>query len=559
MSDRKMVECVPNFSEGRDRTKIEAIAQAIRSVPGVSLLDVDPGADTNRTVYTFVGEPEPVLVAALLAAKAAWAAIDMSQHSGAHPRMGSLDVCPFVPVSGVTMEDCVALSRRFGEALARDLGVPVYLYEKSATRPERRSLADIRAGEYEALPDKLPKGEWKPDFGPAEFVPRWGATVTGAREFLIAYNVNLNTKDKRLANEVALTVREGGRAAKDGGGATLKDSAGNTVKVPGLLKEVRAIGWYIDSYRLAQVSINLLDYHTTPFHVVFETVKAEAEKLGMLVTGSELVGLIPLEPLLAAGRHFRAKAGKSEGASSLELVETAIRSMGLDSVGAFDPAKKVVEWACRPARPLVSMTTADFVDEVSNDSVAPGGGSVAALAGSLGAALAAMVGNLTVGKKGYEANWKELSALAVRAQSVKERLLDAVDEDTAAFNGILEAMRLPKATEAEKAARDKALEAANMRAAEVPLSSAKACLEAARLCAEAAEKGNANSVSDAGVGAIMARSGAVGAAFNVLINLAGVKDRQFAARLEKEAQELISMAEAIEGRALAKVRSTMGR
>ena len=559
MSDQRMVECVPNFSEGRDKAKIEAIAQAIRSVAGVSLLDVDPGADTNRTVYTFVGEPDPVLAAALAAAKAAWVQIDMSQHSGAHPRMGALDVCPFVPVSGVTMEDCVALSKRFGEALAKELNVPVYLYEKAASRPERRSLADIRSGEYEALPDKVARPEWKPDFGPASFVPRWGATVTGAREFLIAYNVNLNTKDKRLANEIALSIREGGRAAKDAAGNTQKDSAGNAVKVPGLLKEVRAIGWYIDSYRLAQVSINLLDYHATPFHVVFETVKAEAEKLGMLVTGSEIVGLIPLEPLLSAGRHFLAKAGKSEGASSLELVETAVRSMGLDSVGSFDPAKKVVEWACRQPRPLTSMKTADFVDEVSNDSVAPGGGSVAALAGSLGAALAAMVGNLTVGKKGYEANWKDLSALAQRAQSVKERLLDAVDEDTAAFNGILEAMRLPKASDAEKALRDGALEAANKRAAEVPLSSAKACVEAARLCVDAAEKGNVNSVSDAGVGALMARSGAVGAAFNVLINLAGVKDRLFAERLEKEAKDLITEAETIEARAIAKVRATIGR
>ncbi|HUX41037.1 MAG TPA: glutamate formimidoyltransferase [Rectinemataceae bacterium] len=559
MSERKIVECVPNFSEGRDKAKIEAIAQAIRSVVGVSLLDVDPGPDTNRTVYTFVGEPEAVLSAALAAARAAWESIDMARHSGAHPRMGALDVCPFVPVSGLSMEDCVALSKRFGESLARELGVPVYLYEKAASRPERKSLADIRSGEYEALPDKLAKSEWKPDFGPATFVPRWGATVTGAREFLIAYNVNLNTRDKKLANEIALTIREGGRAAKDAAGNVLKDASGATVKLPGLLKEVRAIGWYIDSYRLAQVSINLLDYHATPLHVVFETVKAEAEKLGMLVTGSEIVGLVPLEPLLAAGRHFLSKTGKSEGASSLELVETAIRSMGLASVGTFDPAKKIVEWACNPQRPLVSMRTVDFVDEVSNDSVAPGGGSVAALAGSLGAALAAMVGNLTVGKKGYEAKWSELSALAVKAQSVKERLLDAVDEDTAAFNGILEAGRLPKATEAEKAAREAALEAANKRAAEVPLASAKASLEAAKLCVEAAEKGNVNSVSDAGVGALMARSAVIGAAFNVLINLAGVKDRAFAENLERQANALISEAEAVEAKAIEKVRATIGR
>lgn len=559
MSGKRMVECVPNFSEGRDKTKIEAIAAAIRSVQGATLLDVDPGADTNRTVYTFVGEPEAVLEAALAAARVAHALLDMRAHSGAHPRMGALDVCPFVPVSGVSMEECVELSRRFGSALAKELGVPVYLYEHAATSPARRSLADIRAGEYEALPDKLAKAEWKPDFGPAAFVPSWGATVTGAREFLIAYNVNLNTKDKRLANEIAFSIREGGRSAKDAQGNIIRDAQGNAVKVPGLLKGVRAIGWYIDSYRLAQVSINLLDFHTTPLHVVYETVKAEAEKLGLFVTGSEVVGLVPLEPILAAGRHFLAKAGKSEGASSLELVETAIRSMGLDSVATFDAEKKIVEWACRPARPLVSMRTADFVDEVSNDSVAPGGGSVAALAGSLGAALASMVGNLTVGKKGYEHNWKDLSALAVKAQALKERLLDAVDEDTAAFNGILEANRLPKATEEERALRDEAIEAANKRAAEVPLVSARACLEAAALCVEAAGKGNVNSVSDAGVGAIMARSGAIGAALNVLINLGGVKDREFAGRLENDASRIIVEAESVEAKALAKVRELIAR
>ncbi|HUX39296.1 MAG TPA: cyclodeaminase/cyclohydrolase family protein, partial [Rectinemataceae bacterium] len=320
-----------------------------------------------------------------------------------------------------------------------------------------------------------------------------------------------------------------------------------------------AIGWYIDSYRLAQVSINLLNYHNTPLHVVFETVKTEAEKLGMLVTGSEIVGLVPLEPLLDAGRYFLEKTGKSGGASSRELVETALRSMGLDSVAAFEPEKKVIEWACRPPRPLVSMKTIDFVDEVSNDSPAPGGGSVAALAGSLGAALASMVGNLTVGKKGYEANWKDLSKLAAKAQTIKEGLIDAVDEDTAAFNGIIEAGRMPKATEAEKASRDAAIEAANKRASEVPLASARLCVEAARLCVEAAEKGNLNSVSDAGVGALMARSGAIGAGLNVLINLGGVKDAIFTTRLEKEAKKLIAEAEGIEAKVLAKVRSTIGR
>jgi len=557
MSERRIVECVPNFSVGRDKAAIETIAEAIRGAAGVSLLDVDPGADTNRTVYTFVGEPEAVLEGALAGARAARSVIDMARHTGAHPRMGALDVCPFVPVSGVTMEDCVALSKRFGEALASELGVPVYLYEHAASRPERRNLADLRSGEYEALPEKLAKPEWKPDFGPAKFVPAWGATVTGAREFLIAYNVNLNTRDKKLANEVALTIREGGRAAKDASGAIIKDASGNSVKVPGLLKDVRAIGWYIESYRCAQVSINLVNHNTTPLHQVFETVKAEAERLGMLVTGSELVGLVPLGPLLEAGRHFLTKTGKSAGASEAELIETAVRSMGLDSVSPFEARKKVVEYACRGPRPLVDMGLAAFVDEVSGDSMAPGGGSVAALAGSLGAALAAMVGNLTVGKKGYEKDWKALSALAVKAQAVKEELLRLVDEDTAAFNGIIEAGRLPKGSEAEKAAREAALEAANKVAAKVPLVSARACLEAARLCLEAAEKGNAASISDAGVGALMARSGALGAALNVLINLGSIKDAAFGEGLKTEAWRIMTDAAGVEETAIARVRSTI--
>jgi glutamate formiminotransferase/formiminotetrahydrofolate cyclodeaminase len=556
MSEPRIVECVPNFSEGRDRATIDAIATAIRSVAGVSLLDVDPGADTNRSVYTFVGEPESVLDAALAAARKAFELIDMRLHSGAHPRMGALDVCPFVPVSGLTMDDCVILSRRFGEALAAELGVPVYLYENAATRPERRSLADIRSGEYEGLAAKFAKPEWKPDFGPAALVPRWGATVTGAREFLIAYNINLNTRHKRLAHEVALTVREGGRAAKDAAGVIVKDTKGATVKVPGLLRDVRAMGWYLETHRCAQVSMNLVNYRTTPLHVVFETVKAEAEKLGLLVTGSELVGLIPLGPLLEAGRYFLAKSGNSPGAPDSDLIETAIASMGLASLTPFDPRKKIVEYAFGVPRPLVSLRVSSFADEVSGDSPAPGGGSVAALAGSLGAALAAMVGNLTVGKMGYERHWKELGDLAVRAQAIKEELLRLVDDDTAAFDGIIEARRLPKASEAELALRGAALEQANKRAAEVPLATARACVAAARLCAEAAEKGNANSVSDAGVGALMARSGALGAAFNVLINLAAIGDSAFVAKLRSEAGALMKEASAIEEGAIAKVRST---
>ncbi|HTX73878.1 MAG TPA: glutamate formimidoyltransferase [Rectinemataceae bacterium] len=557
MASTRIVECVPNFSEGRDRGVIDAIARSISSVAGVSLLDVDPGADTNRTVYTFVGDPDSVAAAALKAAATAAQLIDMSKHSGAHPRMGALDVCPFIPVSGVDMADCVVLARSVAERMAAELAVPIYLYENAATRPERKSLADIRVGEYEALPGKLDKPEWAPDFGPSTFVPRWGATAVGAREFLIAYNVNLNTRDKKLANEVALTIREGGRAAKDAAGNTLKNEKGETVKVPGLLKEVRAIGWYIDSYRCAQISINLINYKTTALHRVFETAKAEAEKLGLLVTGSEVVGLIPLEPMLAAGRHFLKSMGKSEGASEAELVETAVRSMGLDSVAPFDPAKKIVEYACRGPRPLVSMKVDAFVDEVASDSPAPGGGSVAALAGGLGAALVAMVCNLTVGKKGYEASWAELSSLALRAQAVKEALVRAVDEDTAAFNDLMEAMKLPKASDAQKAAREAALQEGYKKAAGVPLETARTCLEALRLCIDAAAKGNANSVTDVGVGALMARAGVEGAALNVLINLGAITDAAYVARMKAEAQSVVDEADRFRDQVLQQVRKQL--
>ncbi len=557
MSAAKIVECVPNFSEGRDRSVIDAIARSISGVSGVSLLDVDPGADTNRTVFTFIGEPEAVGQAALAAARTAKGLIDMAKHSGAHPRMGALDVCPFVPVSGVTMQECVELAKRVGERMGAELGIPVYLYENAATRSERRNLADIRAGEYEAVAGKLALPEWKPDFGPASFVPSWGATAVGAREFLIAYNINLNTRDKKLANEVAMTIREGGRAAKDAQGNTLKDAQGNTVKVPGLLKDVRAIGWYIETYKCAQISINLINYRGTPLHLVFETAKAEAEKLGLLVTGSEVVGLVPLEPLVMAGRHFLRKMGKSEGANEAELVETAMRSMGLESVGPFDPAKKIVEYAGRAARPLVSMKVDAFVDEVASESPAPGGGSVAALAGAMGAALAAMVANLTVGKKGYEAVFGSMSELAVKGQAVKDALVRAVDEDTAAFNDLMEAMKLPKASEQQKAARDEAIQEGYKKAALVPLETARTCIEAIALCKAAAAAGNANSASDAGVGALMARSGAEGAALNVLINLGSITDAAFVAELKAKAEAMAEEAKVLADEAIDLVRKNL--
>ncbi len=534
----RLVECVPNFSEGRNRAVIDAIADAVRSVADVKLLDVDPGADTNRTVYTFVGPPDAVSDAALKAARKAHELIDMAKHHGAHPRMGAMDVCPIVPVSDVTMDECVEISRALGRRIAAELDLPVYFYEYAATSEVRRSLANIRAGEYEALERKLQDPAWAPDAGPARFDPKFGAPVVGAREFLIAYNVNLNTRDRRLANEIALNIRENGRVARDAAGQPILDEHGRQVKKPGRLRAVRAIGWYIDQYRQAQVSINLINYKTTPLHVVFETVREEAGTLGLIVTGSELVGLMPLQPLLDAGKFYLRKQGKSAGVPEREVVEIAIRSLGLDQLAPFDADKKVIDYQFRARGPLVSMAVDRFVDEVSSESPAPGGGSVAALAGGLAAGLTAMVANLTVGKKGYEAAWDELSDLAERAQALKDRLVRAVDEDTEAFNAAMAAMRMPKGTPEERAARDAALEAGYQQAAAVPLATARACLEAIDLAHLVAAKGNRTSASDAGVAALMGRAGVEGAVLNVLINLDSVKDEPFTRACRAETDEL---------------------
>jgi glutamate formiminotransferase/formiminotetrahydrofolate cyclodeaminase len=534
----RLVECVPNFSEGRDRGVIDAIAQALAGVAGVKLLDVDPGADTNRTVYTLVGPPDAVAEAAFRGARKAADLIDMSAHKGAHPRMGALDVCPFIPVAEITMAECADLARAVGRRIGDELQIPVYYYEHAASTEARRSLASIRAGEYEGLADRLADPAWAPDAGPARFNARSGGTVVGAREFLLAYNVNLNTLDRRLANEIALNIREGGRAMRDATGDIVRDADGVPVKVPGRLKAVRAIGWYIEQYRQAQVSINLLDYTVTPLHVVFETAREEADKLGLVVTGSELVGLTPLAPMIEAGKHFLRKQGKSAGVPERELVEIAVRSMGLDQVAPFDPAKKIIEYHFAPAARLMSMTASRFVDEVSTESPAPGGGSVAALMGSLGAALATMVANLTVGKKGYEGAWAELAALAERGQALKDRLSRAVDEDTEAFTRVMEAMRLPKGTPEQQAERARAIEEANKAATDVPLRTARLCLEAIALADTAAQLGNRHSVSDAGVAALAARAGAEGAALNVRINLGGVADAGYKAKAAAEAAAL---------------------
>jgi glutamate formiminotransferase/formiminotetrahydrofolate cyclodeaminase len=552
-----LVECVPNFSEGRDRAVIDAIAEAIRGVSGVKLLDVDPGADTNRTVYTFVGDPDAVSEAAFRAAGRGIELIDMSRHKGAHPRIGSMDVCPFVPVSDITMDACAELARALGRRVADAHRVPVYFYEHAASCDERRSLAAIRAGEYEGLARKLADPAWAPDAGPAEFHPRAGAFVVGAREFLLAYNVNLNTTDRRLANEIALTIREGGRLKRDARGDVVVDAAGQQVRVPGRLKAVRAIGWYIEEYRQAQVSINLLDFRTTPLHVVFETVREEADRLGLVVTGSELVGLTPLAPMLEAGRHFLRKQGKSTGVPERDLVATAIQSLGLAQVAPFDAAKKIIEYQFRGPEPLAGLSLRRFADEVSTDSPAPGGGSVAALAGALAAALAAMVANLTVGKKGYETGWAPASQLAERAQRVKDALVGAIDADTAAFNRVLEATRLPRATPDQQAARQAAIQAAWQGAARVPLDTARLCAEAAGLARDIARNGNRASASDAGVGAVMARAGSEGAALNVLINLGSIEDASFRASAERAAADAVAEARHAAEEALAAMNGTL--
>jgi glutamate formiminotransferase/formiminotetrahydrofolate cyclodeaminase len=530
---------------------IDAIARAISGVGDVKLLDVDPGADTNRTVYTFVGEPGAVSEAAYRAAARAVDLIDMSRHTGAHPRLGAMDVCPLVPVAGISMAECASLARALGRRVAQGLSVPVYFYEHAATSEPRRSLAAIRAGEYEGLAQKLTDPAWAPDEGPAVFNARSGAFVIGAREFLLAYNVNLNTTDRRLANEIALTIREAGRLKRDASGSVVLDERGQQERAPGRLRAVRAIGWYIEEYRQAQVSINLLDFHTTPLHVVFETVREEAEKAGLIVTGSELVGMTPLQPLLDAGRHFLRKQRKSPAVPERDLVDVAIRSLGLGQVSPFDPEKKVIEYQVRSRGALASLSLHRFVDDVSTDLPTPGGGSAAAAAGSLAAALVAMVASLAAGRKGQEAGWDRAIAVGERAQAIKARLVDAIDADTAAFSQVLTATRLPKGSVETERARADALERAWQEAARVPLTTAQLSAEAAALAHEVVGLGHRASASDAGVAAAMARAAAEGAALNVLINLPSVTDAAFRARSRQEAADAVSRAREFAGLALA--------
>jgi glutamate formiminotransferase/formiminotetrahydrofolate cyclodeaminase len=535
----RIVECVPNFSEGRDKDKINAIVREIEAVPGVKLLDVDPGESTNRTVVTFIGEPEAVKEAAFKAIGKAAEVLDMRTHKGAHSRIGATDVCPFVPVSGVTMEDCVRLAHELGGRVAGELGIPVYLYEEAARKPDRRNLANIRAGEYEGLPEKLKDPKWAPDFGDPVFNPKSGATVIGAREFLIAYNINLNTRDRRLAHEIALHLRESGRVKKNKDGTIVRDSLGNSVKVPGKFRDVKAVGWYIEDYGVAQISINFTNYKRSPVHAVFDETVKQAEKLGLRVTGSELVGLIPKEAVLMAGRHYLEKQGKTPGVPEEEIIRMAVLSLGLNDVSKFDPDKKIIERQFKEARKtLVSLDLQAFTDEVSMDSPAPGGGSVAALCGALSAALSSMVANLTYGKKGAEESGEDMKRVAVRAQELKDELLRAVDLDARAFNKVMEAFRLPKGTEEQSREREAAVEDASKGATLVPLGVLTAAAELIELAEAVARKGNRNSVSDAGVAGLTAQAAGEGAYYNVRINLPGIKDERFKARTAKQAEAL---------------------
>ncbi|HEY9785049.1 MAG TPA: glutamate formimidoyltransferase [Candidatus Obscuribacterales bacterium] len=538
----RLVECVPNFSEGRNEKVINAIADAIRSVQGINLLDIDPGWSTNRTVITFVGEPEIIVEAAFKGISAAQGLIDMRKHSGEHPRIGATDVCPFVPVAGVSMEDCVKLAEELAARVGRDLGIPVYLYAEAARREDRRSLADIRKGEYEALADRMKDPDFKPDFGPSSFNASAGATVIGARPFLIAYNVNLNTRSKKLANDIALTIREAGRSKKDKDGNIVRDKEGNPLKVPGTLKAARAVGWYVDEYRRAQVSINLVDYAKTSLHHAFDEVERLASELGLRVTGSEIVGLVPLEPMLLAGKHYLKRQGRSTGASEKELIEAAVQSLGLSELSPFDPQKKIIEYrVASKAKELKDLTLSDFADEVASESVAPGGGSVAALSGALAAALSAMVANLTFEKKGFEAVKLEMNGIAENAQKLKQEFLRAVDEDMRAFNRIIDARRLPKGNAEEVKRRNEALSNANKDATLIPLGVLKRAHASFDLIEPVVEKGNPNSLSDAGVAGLMALAAAEGAFYNVLINLAGFdsNEKEFVNNTSSEAKALI--------------------
>src|SRR5881227_693063 len=540
---QKLIECVPNFSEGRDLDVIRQITGAIESMDGVALLDVDPGATTNRTVVTFVGSPEGAVEAAFRAIQKAAEVLDMRKHKGAHPRMGATDVCPFIPVSNVSWNEAIACAQKLGERVGNELKIPVYLYEKAASDKSRANLSVIRAGEYEGFFKKIKQPEWKPDFGPAIFNEKSGATVIGVRDFLVAYNVNLNTKSVRRANSVAFDVREQGRVKTEDGtpsGKPVLDANGRPAHIPGMLKHVKAIGWFVEEYGIVQVSMNLTNIEETPLHAAFDACREAASKRGLRVTGSEIVGMVPKKCLMDAGRYFLRKQKWSEGAAEEELIDIVIRSMGLSELKPFDPKEKVIEFKIESAakKSLLKMNLRQFCNETLRDSPAPGGGSVAALMGALGVSLGGMVANLSAGKRGWDDKLEYFSNWAVKAQQLKDELLALVDEDTAAFNKVMDAFALPKESAEEKAARSTAIEQATKYAAEVPLKVMETASKSYELLTEMAEKGNPASASDVGVGTLATRACIEGAALNVKINLAQLKDEKFKAALLKKIEQI---------------------
>lgn len=539
---KRLIECVPNFSEGVNKHTIQEISEAIKSIEGVMLLDVDPGKDTNRTVMTFAGEPEVVIEAAFQAIKKAAACIDMRLHKGAHPRMGATDVCPLIPLSGISMEETVVFAHRLAKRVGEELNIPVYMYENAATIAERKNLANIRAGEYEGLKEKLNDPKWKPDYGNAVMNEKAGATVIGARDFLVAYNINLNTTSTRRANNIAFDIRENGRV-KEVNGKKVLDENGNEVREPGLLKCVKAIGWYIPEYGIAQISMNLTDIKTTPLHIAFDTAVERAHVRGLRVTGSELVGLIPLNCMLDAGKYFLKKQRRSLGISEREIVDIAVKSLGLNEITHFDPDKKIIEYVLAQKdnkQTLVDLTLTRFAQETASESPAPGGGSISAYLGALGASLAAMVANLSSHKKGWDEQWEYFSDWAQKAQDLQRKLLTLVDEDTQAFNKIMNAFSLPKSNEEEKRKRTQAIQDATLYATQIPIQTMRSCYEVYAIADAMTAKGNPNSITDAAVGALCIRSAIYGAYLNVKINASGLKDKEVALKLIDEAEKILA-------------------
>jgi len=540
---QQLIECVPNFSEGLDMAVIQQITNEIESVEGVRLLNVDPGKATNRTVVTFVGNPQAVVDAAFLAIKKAGELIEMSKHKGEHPRMGATDVCPLIPIANISMEETAAWAQKLGERVGKELQIPVYLYEAAQKNKERNNLSVIRAGEYEGFFKKIKLPEWKPDFGPSEFDAKRGATVIGARDFLVAYNVNLNTTSTRRANSIAFDVREGGRVKREGdsvNGKIITDANGNPVTIPGSLKSVKAIGWFIEEYGVAQISMNLTNINITPLHIAFDEVCKKAAERGIRVTGSELVGLVPLKSLLDAGKYFLQKQQRSTGVSEKELIKIAIKTMGLNELAPFKPEERIIEYLLKDkaAGKLVTLTLVEFADETASESPAPGGGSIAAYIGSLGVSLATMVANLSSHKKGWDNRWEEFSGWAEKGQYFKDELIKLVDDDTAAFNKIMTAFGLPKATDEEKTVRKNAIQEATKFAIEIPFKVMQLSYESMALIKAMAETGNPNSVSDAGVGALCARSAVMGAFMNVRINASGYDDKAYVTDIIAKGKEI---------------------